>query len=123
MKVEDSVIAFKLNQTYHQGIGQMELYDITRHSWRVSERREKAKYAFAVFHGIVKEIYKIAAWLPQNSTLNTKEFAADADLSINTKRWEFVGNIAEDNIREKYLGRDISGCFKSNQSPFEYINC
>jgi len=101
----------------------MELYDITRHSWRVSERREKAKYAFAVFHGIVKEIYKIAAWLPQNSTLNTKEFAADADLSINTKRWEFVGNIAEDNIREKYLGRDISGCFKSNQSPFEYINC
>lgn len=75
---------------------------ITRHSWKVGERRDKAEFAFAVFGGVVKEVYKIAAWLPQNSTLNTKQFDSDFDTSINAERWEFVGNIAPEEIRSLY---------------------
>ncbi len=36
-----------------------ELYDATRASWKVGARRESAKYALAVFEGIVREVYEI----------------------------------------------------------------
>jgi hypothetical protein len=123
MIIVENIIAFKLNQTYKPTMGKVELYDITRHSWKVGERRNKAKYAFAVFEGVVKEVYTIAAWLPQNSTLSTKTINDIADLNINTERWEFVGNIAPDEIKAKYLGKDMSDYFKSNQNPVAYINC
>ncbi len=123
MKIEHNIIAFKLNQTYKPTIGRLELYDITRHSWRLSERREKAEYAFAVFQGEVKEVYTIVSWLPQNSTITTKKPEDISDLTINTDRWEFVGNIAPDEIRSKYIDKDVSDYFKSKQNPVAYINC
>ncbi len=123
MKIEHKIIAFKLNKTYKPTIGRLELYDITRHSWRLSERREKAEYAFAVFQGEVKEVYTIVSWLPQNSTITTKKPEDISDLTISTDRWEFVGNIAPDEIRSKYLGKDVSEYFKSKQNPVAYINC
>jgi hypothetical protein len=42
----------------------VELYDATRGVWRVNPSRHKAKYAFAVYEGIVKEVYEIKAWFP-----------------------------------------------------------
>ncbi len=123
MKIDEAVIAFKLNKTYKPTMTPMQLYDATRHSWKVGERRNSAEYAFAVFQGEVKEVYKIAIWLPQNSTLNTKDKENIEDKTINTDRWEFVGTIAPEKIRYKYIGKDISDFFKSKQNPVAYINC
>lgn len=104
-------------------MGKIELYDTTRHSWKLGERRNKAQYAFAVFQGEVKEVYTIVSWLPQNSTITTKKPEDISDLTINTDRWEFVGNIAPDEIRSKYVGKDVSEYLKSKQNPVAYINC
>jgi len=122
--ITDSVVAFKLNQTFRYGLSPIELYDYTRHSWKISIRREKAKFAFAVYQGIIQEVYIIEMWLPQNSTLNTKQLKGELTETIkNEERWEFVGRLAPSNIRDKYLYKNISNYFKSNQFPFEYINC
>lgn len=123
IEVVHDVIAFKINQTFRYGLSPIELYDITRHSWIMSNRKERAKYAFAVYQGVVQEMYQIEAWLPQNSTLNTKHLNSEINTGRNTKRWEFVGNIAPESIRDVYLYKNVSHYLRSNQRSFEYINC
>jgi hypothetical protein len=49
-----------------------ELYDATRASWKVGNRRSEAQYALAVFEGIVREVYEITAWMPSGSTFNSR---------------------------------------------------
>lgn len=121
--VTHPVIAFKLNATFRYGLDPVNLYDNTRHSWKLSERRIDAKYAFAVYQNIVQEVYRIEQWLPQNSTFNTKPYDEIVDHEINTDRWEFVGNIALQEIRNLYLYKNIGQYIKSNQNPVTYINC
>jgi len=36
-------------------------------------------------------------------------------------RWEFIGQIAEEKIRKKYLYKDVADT-TNNQSPFYYLN-
>ena len=86
-------------------------------------RKDQAKYAFAVYQNIVQEVYTIEHWLPQNSTLNTKSYEEVADHGINTKKWEFVGNIAPKDIRDRYLYKNIAEYIKGNQNPVTYIDC
>jgi uncharacterized protein len=38
-----------------------ELYEATHGWWRVGSRREKARYAMAVSHGVVRVVYEIDA--------------------------------------------------------------
>lgn len=117
------IIAFKLNKTFSYDLSPMKLYDYTRHSWVVGERRNKARYAVAVYKDVIQEVYSIAQWFPQNTTLNNKQLSGEVSSEINKKRWEFVGNIAPKEIRDKYLHKDISKYIKSNQNPIAYINC
>jgi hypothetical protein len=120
VKISHPVLAFNLNQTYRENLRPVELYDITRHAWKLSERRLKAHYAFAVYKGIVQEVFTIAAWFPQNTTLNTKVLE---DINVSTDRWEFVGNIAPEEIRKAYIYKDISDYTTSSRNPLTYINC
>ena len=49
-------------------MNETELYDATRGIWKVGEERVKAKYAFAVFEGVIREVYEISQWLHAGST-------------------------------------------------------
>ena len=81
-------------------------------------RRERASYAFAVFEGIVREVYKINEWFPAGTTPSTR-----GDL-YDPERWEFVGDVAEKGIRDKYILKSVDDYFSRNQqNPITYVNC
>lgn len=119
-KITVPVIFIRINQYYRYDITETELYDATRGVWKVGPRREKAEYAFAVFRGIVREVYKIAHWLRAGSTFTTLRPKVDTLKG----RWEFVGTIAPDEIRKKYVGRSVDSYFRAHsQNPIQYVNC
>ncbi|WP_143542972.1 hypothetical protein [Rhodococcus sp. NCIMB 12038] len=63
------------------------LYDATRGTWRVDLRRaESCEFALAVNGGVVREVYRIAQWLPGGST-----HYVDSALTPLEDRYEFVG--------------------------------
>jgi hypothetical protein len=95
-----------------------ELYDATRTSWKVGPKRERARYAFAVFEGIVREVYEITNWLPAGSTFNSRN-----PRGVRAKdRWEFVGRLAPERVRQRYMNRDVSAYFKQGaQNPISYV--
>ena len=98
----------------------LELYDATRSSWELGERREKAQYAFAVFEGVVREVYRITKWFPGGSTLNSPLGRGACE---ENGRWEFVGVLAEDEVRRRYINHYVGHLFnQGNQNPISYVN-
>jgi hypothetical protein len=114
--IEPSIL-IRINELYHFGLSPIELYDVTRSYWKVGKNREKAKYAFSVYDGVIKEVYEIKQWLPSGSTFSTRSETPPTD------RWEFVGNLAEEHIRDKYLNKSVAHYFpKRAQNPILYVN-
>lgn len=85
----------------------------------MGKKREQAKYAFAIFEGIVREVYEISGWFPAGATLNSRNLSG-----FNSEaRWEFVGRRAPEDLREKYRNGDVSHLFPSGaQNPIKYLN-
>ncbi len=84
--IKEKVILIRISRLYHYGITPMELYDVTRGIWKVGSKRDQVEYAFAVYQGIVKEVYSITQWFPAGQTYrhNLSEHKHLARLETNT---------------------------------------
>lgn len=102
-----------VNRLFVRNISAEHLYEITRGNWVLGERRNKTKYAFSVFRGVVREVYRIKNWLPVQARSPEQK---------RQSRWRFEGEIAED-LRH-YVGGDVTSYLKPGaQSPIKYVNC
>lgn len=90
-----------------------ELYEITQGNWDIGERREKAKYAFCIYEGIVRQVYLIHRWFPVK---------ARRKKSKKQERWRFDGEIAEE--LSHYIGSEVGHYSKKgSRTSFRYLNC
>jgi hypothetical protein len=119
VEVAHSALLIRVNKQYRHAMSPDELYEATRGVWKLGVRREKARYAMAVFEGVVKEVYEIESWHPAGTTNYTTR--SDVDVA---GRWEFLGNVAPPEVRETYLDHNVRGEFRRGaQSPVKYVNC
>lgn len=118
--VEEKAIFIRINQAFRYSMSEIELYDYTRGQWKINkERADQAKYAFAVYEGIIQEVYSVLFWLEAGKTFNTR-----VEKEANPDRFEFIGNIAESEIRNKYRYKSVEHYFKKgNANPIMYVNC
>lgn len=102
----DSVILININKLYRPNMNAMELYEATRKHWKVSINRvSKIKIACSVFRGIIREVFIIHQWLP----------------SPEKGRSYFEGEVASQELREKYLYKSVTKYWKQgSQSPIKY---
>lgn len=126
--IAEPVVAINIAQQYPTIRNDFELYEVTRGLWRLSRQRaERAKYAFAVFRGLIKEVYEIHYWEPAHVQSNKfwierkKQQGEPIDPSINTGRFQFAGQIAPDFVRSKYVGKQLP--VPHGQNPIRYFNC
>jgi len=118
VKIDDPVILIRINHLFHFDMTDIELYDATRSAWVLGKDREKAKYVFSVFDGIVLEVYEVTAWFKAGSTYNSR-----GDFRNEKSRWEFVGQKAEEIIRADYIGKSVEQYFtRGAQNPIKYVN-
>jgi hypothetical protein len=119
VRIDEPVLAININQTYRHGIGAGELYDCTRGIWRLARNRaERARFAFAVYQGVIKEVYEINQWHQECSTEYKNRQPSPTKLK---NRFEFIGNLAQDNVRDKYLEKQMPE--PHGQNPIRYYNC
>jgi len=108
-------ILITINKLYRSHMSPLELYETTRGIWVVGIRRNKAEYAMAVTHGVVREVYRIERWYPAG----TLEYQTRESSTFNKSgRWEFSGDIAYE-IRNQYVGYSVG---KAGQNPIRYMN-
>jgi hypothetical protein len=123
--ITERVILIRINQLYRGGMDADSLYDATRGVWVIGPRRERVEYAFSVFKGIVKEVYKIKKWYPAGikATYYKTRPECNEMWTYDPQRWEFEGEIAND-IREKYLKKSVKRYLTDgSQNPIKYVNC
>lgn len=114
-------LLIRINRLYRYGMSAAELYEMTRGIWKVGPRRSKARYALAVYKGVVRAVFEIESWHPERSTpYNIRVF----DEPPRPGRWEFIGRPADELIHVQYFGRSVQHYFKRGQrGPVAYVNC
>ncbi len=117
---DDDVILIRINQLYQNEMTAHGLYEVTRGYWRVNlEKAQKARYAMAVYYGMVLEVYEIVPWFPAFSTMMHRSVT---DKEAIRGRYEFVGKTAEETIRKKYRDKSVASIFsKGDQNPIRYV--
>jgi len=118
--ITEPSILIRINRLYRYGMTPAELYDATRSAWVVGAKREEVDLAFAIYDGVVREVYSITTWLPAGSTFNYRYGGRSCDRG---SRWEFVGVLAEERLREMYRNRYVGHFFPPGaQNPVSYVN-
>ena len=112
------VILIRIPRAFHAGMSDLALYEATRGVWKVGPRRERARYALAVYKGLVQEVYEVLYWDRAWTTpYQTRTF----ENTTVQGRWEFVGRTAEDAVRERYRGKSVRRYFSQGaQNPLSY---
>ena len=120
VEIEDPALLIRINKMYRHGMSATELYEVTRGVWKLGERRVRAKFAFAVFEGVVREVYEIHTWHPAGTEYYETRSKTDVTLA---GRWEFLGQIASNEIRDKYVDRSVKKYLPAKaQNPVAYVN-
>lgn len=115
---DEEVVIIKINKRYKEDLSDLELYECTRGYWkRRIESVNNAMYALSVYNGIVKEVYEIDSWHKSGFLLmKTRETKELGD------RIEFVGRIASNSIRDKYIDKSVAHLYKQGEaSPLKVI--
>jgi len=111
IEIVEPAILFTVNSLFRHDMNEDELYEITRGNWVLGERRNKAKFAFSIYRGNVRQVYQIQKWFPitaRNHDAKTQD------------RWRFDGIIAQ--ILQHYVGGSVQK-YVGSQNPIKYINC
>ena len=121
-KIEHNVILIKPTQLLKAGhTAGDRLLEATMGVWRVGDRSERADYAFAIKEGRVIEVYAIDRWQPAGT--HRYRYRPEDEVQ-RPRRREFIGRVADEPIRRRYLGMDVSHLFKQGaQNPIRYVNC
>jgi uncharacterized protein len=110
--IEPSIL-ITVNRLYKRGMSEEDLYEITRGSWVIGKRRDKAKYAFSIYNGIVRQVYSIYSWSPilvKNPQVKTRQ------------RWRFEG-VAAKEMQHFVGGSVVDYITQGAQNPIKYVNC
>ena len=112
--LQENIAIIKINRSYKNGLSALELYDITRGCWKRSINSVKdADYALAVVFGEVKEVYYIDRWV-QAKDLNRETIPYNA--RFEDGRIGFFGEVAPEEIRDKYIGKSVANLFKKGDA-------
>lgn len=121
VSIKHKAILIRINRLYRYEMTGESLYEATRGIWKIGLRRNQAEYAFAVFRGIVREVYKIQKWCPAGTTAYKTR---PKNHLTATNRWEFEGEVAEQAIREQYIDKSVEQYLALNsRNPIKYVNC
>lgn len=122
--ITDPVMLITINQLYHNGMTARELYEASRGVWanHSFERLAGVGLVFAVFEGIVREVYQPEVWRPAGiEGYETRPPLSSEDIK---GRVEFIGKLAPDDVRKRYIDTSVRDYFgKGSQNPCKYINC
>lgn len=111
IEIAKPAILITVNRLFRRNMSDDELYEITRGNWVVAERRNKAKYAFCVYNGTVRQVYEIQRWFP---------IKARSQDSRTQNRWRFDGIVAQG--LQHYVGGNVEK-YIGAQNPIRYVNC
>lgn len=125
--IDEPVVAININRQYPRAKNADDLLQATRSMWRLNrDRANRARYAFAVYQGEIKEVYEVEQWIPVTKETRRywrerEKLQGDDFQETHDGRSEFIGKVAPEAIRKKYVGKRMP--VRHSQNPIRYFNC
>lgn len=116
VEVLHKALLITINRLFRSDMSSQELYEATRGVWKIGPKRDEVEFAFAVYQGVVREVYQVESWFPAGTLPYSTREASTVKIS---GRWEFEGRVAPESIRNMYLGFSVG---LSGQNPIRYAN-
>lgn len=118
--ITEPAVLFRLSASVRPNMSAQALYEATRGVWRMGPRRERAKLAIAVIRGEIAEVFHVQRW----QVAGTSKYTTRSPAEVNRPdRWEFVGEVASKDIRDRYVGRTVKRYITPRSSnPVTYVN-
>ena len=115
-----NIMFIRINKLYRNDMSPLEIYEATRGYWRLKiENAKKVDYVLSVYDGMVLEVYEVLDWFPALSTYMDRPIKNP--IETVKERYEFVGKIADDDIRKRYVNKSVKDLFSfGNQNPIAY---
>lgn len=125
--IDIPAILIRISQAFRYTMSEVELYDYTRGYWRLNPQKALgAKFGFAIYGGIIQEVYEILKWFEAGTTFSVRKNNENIKRKANEgmkDRYEFIGNIAPEAIRQQYKYKSVEHYFKQgNSNPIMYAN-
>ena len=118
-QVKENLMLLSIRQSYHS---RDDPYDAVRYAWKVNPNRlKKYNLVLARVSGLVVAAYRWEKWL-----LATRENFPDLakryhDFREYSQRHGFVGEPAEPNVWDYYVGKRVPERFLGSQNPIRYL--
>lgn len=116
-QIDDPVILVNLARTWAPDMTPAELWEYTRNAWKVSQRRNNAKYLLGVSYGIIRGGYEISSW---------REWGP-GDRNFNPNEVRFVAESAHapesHPSMAKYIQKNVKSLLNNPQWSVRYFNC
>lgn len=125
--ISEPVMLITVNRFFRREMTSDEIYGITRGKWSLGVRREKAKYVFAVYRGVIREVFEVHHWEPiaiDDTEVNRAWIdPTSADATVKRiNRWQFEGKVSAE--LQYYVGQSTENYqVIGAQNPIRYVNC
>jgi hypothetical protein len=102
----EPAILVNLGSLYQPSMDAASLHEITRSLLKVNGKRaKKTRLVCAVYQGFIKEVYVVTCWLKPHFWSS----------------YEFEGEAAPEELREKYVGRSVSSYWGwASRAPLKF---
>lgn len=124
-EIEDHVMVIKINEKYHWGMSDSELYEVVRGIWKANiKRASKVKYVVGVYNQLVVAVYKPKEWHyvheKRNDVPRPNEITKENYEKVKGRIYFICDDYKSD---ERYLHRSIADLSinQSAQNPISYI--
>lgn len=104
-EIGSDCILININQKYKRGKGEQTIYEATKQTWTIrKDKLPNLKYVLSEYRGLIVEVYKVIEWYE-----NERGYLPNAIRFGKTKiGYGFNGEIAPDDIRNKYINKSIA---------------
>jgi len=109
-EMDSAAVIININKTYKRGLGMDAVYNATKESWVIAISRinsKSLKYVLSEYKGLIVEVYRVIEWYPVDSVNRSGK---------PTIRWGFKGEVAEEDMRGKYINRSVAHLKKQGTS-------
>jgi len=104
-EIGSDCILININRKYQRGKGLQTIYEATKETWTIRESNlQQLKYVLSEYRGLIVEVFKVNNWYPKE-----RGYLPNAQRHGLTKiGFGFNGEIAQAEIRDKYINKSIA---------------
>jgi uncharacterized protein len=104
-QISNDCIIININRQYERGNRKDAIYQATKETWTIDKSRIKdLKFVLSEYRGLIVEVFEVRNWYEKERGFNvgTKKYG---QIKVG---FGFEGQVAPDEIRNKYLNKSIS---------------